>query len=511
MLDAAEPFARGLLRKGAWIYALTALTAPLEYVIRIVTARSLDVADFGLMYGVMMVVTLVWSYNDLGFCDGLNYFLPKRVVAKDWAGATRLAVYAFVVQLSTSLLLGAVIWWAADPIGTWLFHTPAAAPVLRIYVLYLLAHGLFQVPVALFNALQDVKAAKGVECLRIASTLAFAVWVGWGGDGTVLGFTWAWIAGAAVAVAAGWGLAAWRLRAYFDRRGFSWVPGDFFPVLKYSAWSMLAVNVGTVLTQLDTLFVVYLLGVAANGAYSNYLSLMSVPTLVAGPALLFLFPVFSELFARGDGRRIRELKRVAYRHFSALGLYFGSFYLAFGPLLADVFFGPQFEDSGRLMAWSAPFLAFSFLMQLNFMLLAGTGRARVRTVILLAGLVLNVLAIPALLSGVPFLGWPGFGLPGAALATGLAWALMFFLSVRSVRSYAAPFDWAPLAKNVAAAAALAWAGHAWLSASVPSGFSGMAVALAAGLAVHILAWSLLNLRAALADVRSARLAGPATP
>ena len=507
MLDASEPLAHKLLRKGAWLYAFIVLTAPLGYLIRMVIARDLSLGDFGMLYGVMTLITLLWSYNDLGFSEALNYFLPKRAVAKDWAGVTRLAFYALVLQVVTSCVLALGLWALADPLSRWLFHDLSAAPVLRIYTLFLLGHGLFQAPMAVFGALQDVKASKGVELARLVATLGFVAAVSFAGYGSAVSFAWSWVSGVGVATVATWIVTWRRLAPYFDRSGLTWAPDEFFPVMRYAVWSVLAANVGTLLSQLDTLFVIYFLGSQANGLYSSYLSLMALPFLFVSPAVAFLFPVFSELHARGDSVRILELKRVAYRHLSILGVYCGSFFIGFGPALAAFFFGEKFHESGLLMAWSGPFLAFNFLLQVNFMLLAGTGRAKNRMGILLWGMCLNLSSLALFFVGIPPLGILPLGLPGAALSSGLGWVLIWFLSLRATREYPVPFDWPRLLLNCLIAACLVAASLRWVGLFPTSGWFGLALLLAGGAAVHILAWASVNLRdlrVALSHVRSLR-------
>lgn len=494
MLDSGESLTHKLLRKGFWLYFLAALSAPLGYFIRVIIARDLTLADFGILYGVMALITLLWSYNDLGFTEALNYYLPKRAVIKDWTGVTRLSAYALLVQAGSSVAMAAVLWYAAPSIAGWLFRDESAVQLIRVYTLFLVGHGLFQVPVTIFAALQDVKAQKSIDLVRLAATLAFVVSLWQYGAGSSLTYAWAWIAGVGVATAIAWILAFLRLRPFFDRRGLTWNAQDFFPVMRYAVWSVLAANVGTLLSQLDTLFVIYFLGNATNGIYSNYLSLMGLPFLVIGPAVSFLFPVFSELFARGDAGKISLLKRAAYGHLSALSFYFGSFFVALGPSLAAFFFGEKFADSGAVMAWSGPFLVFNFLLQVNFMLLAGTGRARIRMLLLLAGLGLNLATLSVFLVGVPFLGIPGIGLPGAALASGLGWILIFFLSHHVTRAYPAGVNWTRLLSNLVAAGALGAVGYwAFGGSSFGNGWA-LFAALAAGGALHILAWALINLR-----------------
>ncbi len=511
MLDAAEPLGRKLVRKGFWLYFFMLLNAPTGYLVRVMAARDLSVAEFGVLYGVVSLLTFLATFSDLGFSESLNYFLPKRVIAGDRRGAARLAFYAFCVQAAGSLAIGAATFALAPWIASDFFKDAAAAEALRAFGAFIVFYGLQHVPVAAFNAVQDVKASKGADLFRMVLLVAFTAFLLFGGAGSVGAYAWAWTVSMAVGAAFSWILALRRIARFFDRSGLSWDRADFLALFHYSFWSVLAANVGTLLSQLDTIFVILLLGNEANGHYSNYLSLMNIPFVAISPMMGFLFPVFSELHARGDRAKMSRLKALGYRHLSVAGLYFGALFVAAGPAMARILFGEKFVHSGDVTAWSGPFLAFNLLLQLNFQLIAGTGRARVRMAILAAGLGLNLATLPPLLSGIPGTGFAGFGVPGAALASGIGWILIFALSHRATRECPAKVPPVPVALNAAAAFGLAVVCRFWF----PAVFGPIAeLAVSAGLLT--IAYVLLegrSLKPLLSEIRSARVrpSAPAAP
>lgn len=73
--------------------------------------------------------------------------------------------------------------------------------------------------------------------------------------------------------------------------------------------------------------------------------------------------------------------------------------------------------------------------------MAGTGKIKERLKILLVGLAFNIPLNVVLI--------PAFGSAGSALAVGLSWIPIWFLSSRKCDEYAIDFDWKHFAKNVA--------------------------------------------------------------
>jgi O-antigen/teichoic acid export membrane protein len=74
-----------------------------------------------------------------------------------------------------------------------------------------------------------------------------------------------------------------------------------------------------------------------------------------------------------------------------LSLWISVAFFFFGEYFAIIFFGVKFTLSGTILAYSAPFLVMNFLLQINFAVLAGTGRVKDRARILGLCLGINIL------------------------------------------------------------------------------------------------------------------------
>jgi len=115
--------------------------------------------------------------------------------------------------------------------------------------------------------------------------------------------------------------------------------------IKYAGATLLTSNIGNVLSQIDMQLIIFLLGSAATGFYSNYLSLMNIPFMFISPILAFLFPVISELHGRSDNKSMTLIHERFSLYLSIIGIWVGFFLLQFGESLAVVFFGEAFRTS----------------------------------------------------------------------------------------------------------------------------------------------------------------------
>jgi len=116
------------------------------------------------------------------------------------------------------------------------------------------------------------------------------------------------------------------------------------------------------------------------------------------------------------------------------------FMFVFGPAIANVLFGLKFTMSGIILQYSAFFIVCNFLLQINFQILAGVGRIKERVKILGVGLIFNVILNLILIHL--------YGVVGSALAVGLSWIPLWYLSDRSTRMYSNGFDFIFFIKNL---------------------------------------------------------------
>lgn len=160
MLNSEETLSQKFVRRGSWIFLFTLLTAPLGYIIRMVLTGDLSKDEVGIIYGVIGLLTLFSAYNDLGFTESLNYFLPKYIIKKDYARCKYLLTTAFWIQIVTSTLVGGLFYLSAGFLADWHFKSAAAKEIIQIMSLFFVGLNLMQVSTILFSATQNTRLQK---------------------------------------------------------------------------------------------------------------------------------------------------------------------------------------------------------------------------------------------------------------------------------------------------------------------------------------------------------------
>ncbi len=231
-----------------------------------------------------------------------------------------------------------------------------------------------------------------MEVIRYLATLGFVIQVFLSDTGGLLSYAWTWNFGVIIAAILGC-ILAWRLhlQGLFSIAPFVYKKADLLELIQYSSWSMLAINATALLSQIDLQLLLLMRGTEEVGYYSNYISIFSIPFLFVMPIVGFMFPVVSAYFGANRLAEIRTIVTTFTRIFLTLSIPISGILLIYGSDLGTYFFGEKFARSGHILLFSAPFIVFNFLLQLNFVILGATGKIKERLRIVLIGIGVNLL------------------------------------------------------------------------------------------------------------------------
>lgn len=108
--------------------------------------------------------------------------------------------------------------------------------------------------------------------------------------------------------------------------------------LLYAFPTFLTANIGLLFSQIDAQLVTFLLGNEAQGYYSNYLSVLSIPFLIIAPIIGFLFPVITELHSRKRLEKMQHLHETLTLVFIILAIWISIFMFQMGTPFTILFF-----------------------------------------------------------------------------------------------------------------------------------------------------------------------------
>lgn len=440
MLSNNESLSEKFIRKGFWIYLFSFICAPIGYILKIIFSYNLTIEELWVLYGVISFIWLLQIYHDLGMTESLNFFLPKYIVKNDWKRVKSLMSYALVAQIISSSIIATWLYFWSSWIAIHYFHTALAKPVLEIFCFFFLWMNAFQMTNTFFGAVQNTKSQKWTEFIRMIWSLVFTLLAWKFGHGNLIVYAWSWVIGLILGI-------LYSLFSFYKNYYIPYLsPVKAVlekPLLKevvsYAFWVLIAANVWWILSQIDMQFIIYFLWSEQAGYYTNYLSMIGMPYLFITPIIVFMFPVVSELHGRWDTEKISTIKNLFYKYFSVISIATSIFLFVFAKELSIVLFGNKFAFSGEIMMFSSLFLIFNILLQINFQILGGIGKAQGRARILWVGLFVNIILNLILI--------PLFGSRGSSLAVGLSWIPLWIMSLQATKQFPLHFDWKFFIKN----------------------------------------------------------------
>ncbi|MDQ7010103.1 MAG: oligosaccharide flippase family protein [Candidatus Gracilibacteria bacterium] len=450
MIENHSTLSEKFIKKGFWLYLFSFIIAPIGYIIKILITGEISIEEVGLLYGIISLITLLSSFNDFGMTESLNYFLPKYIEKKDYSKVKTIIAYAFITQVITGIIISLFLIFGADFLAENYFKSEQASSILKIFALYFLGINIFQVFNNFFMVVQNTFYNRITEFLRMLFIL-FSIYILIYMDlGNVINFSYAWMSGLYFGIIfVIYFFYTKYYKNYLSGIKYSFSRKLFKKVFNYAIIVFIAAQAATILSQMDMQMIIYFLGNKSAGYYTAYLSIITIPFMIIGPIFGLLFPVFSQLHAQKDYKKIALVKQVIQKNFIAIALAFNILFFVFAETIAYILFGGDYIKSGIILQYSILFLTFNFLLQINFNILAGIGKVKERLKIILIALLFNFILNIILINGLEIINFEGIGVEGAALATGFGWLLIWILSeIKLGKKYFSHFDYSFFTKNI---------------------------------------------------------------
>jgi len=413
------------------------------YIIKIIISGELSVSDVGILYGIISLVTLLASYNDLWVTESLKHFIPQFVTEKRYDKVKSILFYALIMQVITSLFIAGLFFFWAEYIAQNYFKSAEAKEVLKVFAFFFIGINIFQTLSTFFMAVQDTFYSKIVDLVRmlfIVISVAFVFFTDI--SSSLLNYSYSWIIWLYIWVVIS-------LCVFYKKYYRNYLSSEHIfsekkfikQIFSYAGFVFIWASAGTILWQIDMQMVIYLLGTTEAWYYTNYLSIITIPFMLIGPVFVFLFPVFSELYAKSDYKKIRILKQVFQSNFLLIAISCNLFLFVFAELIAYILFGEKFIQSWNILRYSVLLLVFNFFLQINFNLMAGIGKIKERVKIIFIAVAYNCIMNILLIQYI--------GVSGAALATWTWWILIWLLSEYFLgKKYTTSFEITSTCKNL---------------------------------------------------------------
>lgn len=438
-----ETLSQKLIKKWFWLYFFAYLSAPIWYIVRLFISNSqqVSVADFWVLYSIISLITLLYTYNDLWLTESLNYFLPRFYIKKEYNHIKTVIWLSLWIQILTWILISAWLWFWWEWLALHYFKSENAVLILKYFCAYFILMNIFQVIETVFTAFQKTFEYQFTGFIRMFLILVLVV---------VCFFTWRWTIE--------WYSLAWvvwlwftiffsvllynKYRSSLMQWKFHWDTVMLKKYSKYAIRSFLWAWIWSLFWQIIQQLVLYFIWAENAWYYSNFLSLFYIGTTFIGPIMSLIFPIVSELIEKKDGSKLSLLYSFFYNYFSLLILSFCTLFIVLWLEICIALFWKQYLISWILLQHAWIFLLFSLLASFNYSVLAWMWKVRERVYITWIACVLTIIVtvIWIKLWGI-YWAWIAFGLSNV-----FTWWLSLYLLKK--QNFTLTVNWKFAIKNI---------------------------------------------------------------
>ncbi|MFC1690847.1 flippase [Nanoarchaeota archaeon] len=403
------------------VYIFAFIGSVSSYLIRILFSRQLTIAEYGLVYAVISFIFLLAPLRDLGMYESEIFFMSKYVAKKDYKKAKGVLWISLLPQLIFGFVIAGIVYIVKGYLVLNFFRNPKADFLIDILLIMFLFGTLVPTLSAVFGAFQrlvifNMKNYVNMTLIFLFSLLFF--YLGFGINSTV----YAYLAAAFFLVIIHYILYKLLIKemcvkAYYDVKMTKKIFGYALPILFSSFATIL-------LFYTDNLVLTWMKGTESVGYYNVVVPSLNVILVMITPLASVLFPVLSNFYHKKDSKMLSKVVSSLYNNLLIVTLPIAILFFLYSKEIIAFLFGAKYIPATFVLKVYILFFVFIALRSINFAVIAAIGKARERSRIMYYGAFINLILDFILIYYFDYL--------GAAIATGIGFIVMAYLTMRII-------------------------------------------------------------------------------
>ena len=409
------------------------LVMPFTFLLRILYARNLSVADYGLFYAMINFIMLINIFVDPGLSTSIIHYFSKFLKEKKYSLIKKSYFQIMSIEVFLSFILISLVLFFNQFIAKNYFHSIKSIELIFVFSFLIFFSIFYNLLVSFFMGVNDEKYYASMNPIRLFLVLIMSgTYFLFFKEGLLLNFSWIWVLSYLIVSL---------IYFIFARMKYSYIflskstkESFLRPIAKYASMVVLGVSAYFIMGRVDSFMLTFFKGVEVVGLYETALPAASLVLLFTTPLQSFLFPIVSKLNHAGDVKSINYMLKAIYNMGLFISLPITIFFFFFSYEILVLLFGVNFSSASfplKVLVIGFLFKSFTFI---NFSILQGLGKVKMTAKILYFGvglnILLNLLFIPYQFFGFKLL---NLGIFGAALATSISYLVMFLLSINFIQ------------------------------------------------------------------------------
>jgi|GEM_PF-2661898 len=385
--------AKKIVKGAGIVFAMTMLNTFFGFLVRIVLARNLTLADFGFFYAVLSFLGLVGLLKNLGINSAIIKYIPEFLVKKDMEKVKTSILFSLAFSITTSVIVVSLLYYFSSDIATGYFKDPNVDTVFRIFLIFFVVQLLVSSINSVFNAFQHpiLLSYSGVFI-----NLFFFLSIYFSDKLEIARVAW-YYNGVYIAVLVTNFVLLLNVFNIFKYRS-----SGFMPVAKklipFGAATTASTIISHTAVRVDTIFLTFFQNLETVGIYSALTPFRMVFKIAGSSISKILFPMTSELYGQGKTKELKNVLKMIHKYIVILLLPVAVVFLAYTEFIIETIFGAKFiegADAARLIILASILRPLDII---NVGTINGLGKPIKNTQIItisgIINLLLNIILIP---------------------------------------------------------------------------------------------------------------------
>lgn len=411
-------YTRRAVRGTIIVFTISILAAFIGYLIRMVLARNLTPAEYGLFFSVFTLISLLASFKSLGLGEALVKYIPEFVVKRKLALIKNSIFLVIGFNLLSSLILSAVLFISSGYLAVHYFKDSLAVPVLSIFIIIFILAIFKDTLRNLFNAFQRMVPFSLMYLMENLLILIFIL-IFFAFGFKIFSPLFAYVAAYLLLFII---FFPFFLKIYpLFKYKFKFSKELSKTLFKFGIPVMIGGVGGIILLYTDTLVLTYFRPLSEVGIYNAVVPTAMLLNFFSMAVSQVIFPMVSELWAKKLNSHVSYGAYLLQKYSFAVIIPVALVIFSFPQITLRLLFGEAYVSGALALQLLVVGLVFFVVAGINMAILSGIGKPGTSTKILLIGALVNLIT--------NFYFIPRWGMVGAAITSLFSYFLIMVLSV----------------------------------------------------------------------------------
>lgn len=418
-------YLQSAIKSAVYAFVLSFLAMIFAYLFRLLLARNLTPAEFGLFYAVFSLVLLINTLKEPGLKSAVIKFIPEFIIKNDTSLINKTISNSFIVWGFASIAFFVAGLFVATPLAEHYFKSDGAALLfillMAAFVLNIADHLIMYV----FQGFQRIGLFSSMDFMRtlflfIIAALLYLVY-----PNSVFVPAIAYLITPVLLVLIFYPILKHKI---FPKLKLVWLNIPLLKKMVSFGFPVTVTSLSYTLFQQTTILILTYFGTLEEVGLLNVALPTSALLINLSTAISFvLFPMASELSARGLKGHLQEGVKILYKYSFICIVPICLMLVAYPSLIISLLFGEKFVSASGALVILALGSIFWAIANINFTTLAAIGKSKeplkTMSVVIAISVFLGLILIPLM------------GLKGAALAVSASYVVAMIISTFMIHKH----------------------------------------------------------------------------